>query len=134
MDWGWYASGDGEMYEIGPEPTRDAIILRANDYFSGEPYHILEARKDLVQVADYFDADEFLTELEEGKLADQCTEDRLFANINERHRVELTLKVREAIAEWQRRHDIKILPWLFSESRNAEIIDNSLDEQEELPL
>lgn len=134
MDWGWYASGDGEMYDVGPEPTRDAIILRANEYYDGDPYFIIEARKDLIQVADFFDANDFLTDLEEGRLSDQCPEEPLFANVNERHRGELTRMVRDTIAQWQRMHDIKVLPWLFTETRNAEEVDSSVDEQGELPL
>lgn len=134
IDWAWYASGDGEMYDLGPESSREAIIAAGNDFFDGDPFHIIEARKDYIQVADYFDADTFLTELEEGRLSDQCPEERLFSNVNEQHRTELTLKVKETIAEWQRLHDIKIVPWVFTETRNAEDIDPEDANQGELPL
>lgn len=48
-EWGWWASRDEEIYNVGPCATREQVIAQARDYFDGEGFHIAEAIQASVQ-------------------------------------------------------------------------------------
>ena len=145
--WGWYASGDSENYTVGPEATRECIIEAAirdevglgdqnEDGSWGISFHILEARKKPVQMADFFSVGRWLEDLENGPFYDMsgealALEDKsIVSHIKSEQWDNLQQAVRAVISKWQSENDIQITPWVFTESRNGEDISRTLPANE----
>ena len=128
-NWGWYAGADEESYHCGPEATRHAIIQAATDDEIGlhdlnEPqvFHIIEAWQSTVDLADHFDADAWVDEINDN-LSDFGGEDgEPIVDISSVATASLERVVREAIAKWQAESGLRFRVWTFSGTRNAEMI------------
>ncbi|WP_300379574.1 hypothetical protein [Henriciella sp.] len=148
LEWGWYASADEENYTVGPEASREDVIEAAigdevglgdqnEDGSWNISFHILEARKEPVQMADYFHVGRWVEDLENGPFYDMSGEacgwndDSIVSHIKSEQWTELQQVVRAAIAKWQSERDIQIRPWVFTESRNGEDISMVLPADED---
>jgi hypothetical protein len=137
--WEWWASSDEEMYTIGPCVSREEVISEAIeselgfDYDAEVPackFHIVEAMKWDIQLADYFEVGEWFERLEEGDFSDLGEPegyDGLLSHIKDDVATDLEAAVRAAVAEWQKRHAIKITPWKFGKTRNGEWIKHTFE-------
>lgn len=126
--WGWYASADDQNYHCGPEPTRDAIIQAATgDEIGllddgGLAFHIVEAWQAHVDLADHFDAAEFIEAVNES-ISDYGGEDgEPVVDLSSVANASLETAVRAAIAKWQADNNMRFRNWIFSGTRNGETI------------
>lgn len=127
--WGWYASADEQNYHCGPEPTRDAIIQAATgDEIGllddgGLAFHIVEAWQAHVDLADHFDAAEFIEAVNES-ISDYGGEDgEPVVDLSSVANASLETAVRAAIAKWQSDNNLRFREWVFSETRKGELIE-----------
>lgn len=135
-NWGWYASGDEENYTVGPEGSREAIIQAAlidevglawdrnEDGTWDYNFHIMEAYKLPIDLAEYFDADSWIEDLDNGPLFDVLDPDGegLGAYISSEDTASLQAVVREALTKWQKQTGFHHEPWTFTGTRNGEWI------------
>lgn len=140
--WGWYASLDGENYTEGPELTRDAIIdLARGEGFGNEEenddgswtitFTIIEARKEDIEIADYFDVDLWIEGLENGSFYDLSNGDvSIVDHVTPKQRDLLGIYVKDAMRRWQNSEQIRIEPWRFDAARNEETITYILPKKE----
>jgi hypothetical protein len=132
-EWGWYASADEEAYGCGPEATREAIIAAAtaddigfyHDESTGivsQSFHIIEARKNDVLLAEEFSASTWLQGVNE-QLEEFTNEDGAdIVSLTPSQTASLQATVREALHKWQAEHGLRFQPWVFAETRGEEQI------------
>ena len=133
--WGWYA-GDGEHYTVGPEDTREGVIDAAKDEELGFRdadedgqdrlcFEIIEARQDLIQIADHIRIERMVERWEENDWEEMTDPDNprsLVEKVTKDQWAELQDALRAAAREWQARHAIAIRPYTFTQSRNHESV------------
>ncbi|OJX99076.1 MAG: hypothetical protein BGP07_03150 [Rhizobiales bacterium 63-22] len=122
-NWKWYAGPDDEVFTIGPCDTREEAIEEAQGY-GYEGFHLVEAVKDDIRLADYIGADNILEEAEERAydLCDPESSESLF-DVTGDQCADLTARLRKACDEWQEAHGLRFVPWAFTRTRNAEYIE-----------
>lgn len=127
--WGWYASADEENYHCGPEPTRDAIIQAATDdeiglYDLSDPqvFHIIEAWQATVDLADHFDAADWVESLNDNLSDFGGSDGEPIVDLTAVAMSSLDRTVKEAIAKWQSDNNLRFRNWVFSGTRNGEMI------------
>ena len=127
--WGWYASADEENYHCGPEPTRDAIIQAATDdeiglYDLSDPqvFHIIEAWQATVDLADHFDAADWVESVNDNLSAFGGSDGEPIVDMTDVAMSSLERTVKEAIAKWQSDNNLRFRNWVFSGTRNGEMI------------
>jgi hypothetical protein len=134
--WGWWAGGDEETYTVGPHETRDEIIAEAchdggfemeNDEGDGFEhwFHICEARQDPIRMSKHLPDIDWLLEtiMDNWFDSDECGEgddsrDHFVTTLEQR--VDLEREIRKVFDDWQVRHNLRWIPWQFSDSRNQE--------------
>lgn len=127
----WYASSDAERYTIGPCDTRDQAIAEATGeelgWLEGDDganmvFHIVEASKPDLNLADYFDAADWFEMLENGPVYDlgDPDGDGILSIISKAAGDDLETRVREVIRQWQADHKLDFNVWAFGETRNGE--------------
>lgn len=128
--WKWYWSHDGEDYIGGPFETRDDAIYDGKSY--GDPFFIIEAIKEDLDLSLEFDADEWLEDIDDQLYNDRRggdpDGDGLFAGITTDQVLFLEARVRQAIHNWQTDNDLKFDTWHFSDQRNGEFIERKENE------
>lgn len=146
--WQWWATYDGEHYGIGPADSREEIVGLVLDDQCGEYQtesgewriraHICEARQNNVDLARYFDVDDFLDRAAESMDEDDCGGnedggDNPVEEIGAVEKADLDRSICAAIRDWQRRHSLPLRSYWFGDTRNEEDIDlpHPAPEQEE---
>lgn len=139
--WQWFAGDCGEWFAVGPEDTREAIIQAATNDSLGEyeddgvwklQFHIVEARKEPLRIADWIDADDIFDRAEDN-LADS---DRVGSESDEgpwfecskEQKADLRNRIKQACDEWQVAHGLVFNCATFSQTRNEEsvVVDVSI--------
>ncbi len=132
-EWGWYAGRHEEEMTAGPEATREAIIQVGRGDFCGESFHIIEARKRPIEVADHANIADLVDRMSETIDDDHADPDGDGAIFDptpaELHSLEGMLKAE--IRRWQELHGILVTPWAFTEMRHEEFIPGELDDDED---
>lgn len=123
-NWKWYAGSNDEYFCVGPCETRDAAIDEGRQNFGDDTgFHIIEAEKSNVTLADYMGADTVLEEAEE-RVCDLGDEDGTpIFDVTEDQEKDLISHLRSACDAWQIKHKLIFVPWRFTSSRNAEFIE-----------
>lgn len=131
QNWGWWIGDNDDHYSSGPHATRDHAILAAKFErmgFEAEDqtvaFCIVEAQSNPIEFAPLFDAREWLEWVDENKLSDlwgESGESRL-DQLGETDIDNLQDKVVAAIQSWQVGLKVQILPYIFSNTRNAEFL------------
>lgn len=127
----WYASSDAERYIIGPCDTRDHAISEATAMELGwredidgtkMVFHVMEANKPDLNLADHFDAAEWFEMLENGPVYDlgDPDGDGILSIISKAAGDDLEARVREVIRQWQTDHKLDFHVWAFGATRNGE--------------
>lgn len=116
-DWGWWYSYDGENF-AGPFSSRDAAVAEASHgVMIPDPFHVMEARKEVVTLAQVITPaaiQEWLGELlagyrdENGENLPSYDEDGPLV---------------QAILAAVEQNDEPFTPWAFAETRNRELIE-----------
>lgn len=109
-DTSWYSSNDEEIWSSGPYATREEAEACAED----EDHRLItRATKAAIRIALYFDqgtffeaADEALYDANSGELVLDFAPD-----VN----LDLQVRVRAAIDEWQVAHQLAPVPWRFDD-------------------
>ena len=115
--WGWYAGEDPELFTLGPEDTREAIIKVATDDRLGEhecepsewklSFTIAHCKKRYIDIAGFFEISDFLERVDD-RLVDSISpehdESSPLEAIKDEDAQELHILVRNTIREWQKRH------------------------------
>jgi hypothetical protein len=128
-NWGWYASADQENYSCGPETSRDAIIQAATDDEIGlcdllkpQVFHIVEAWQGDVMLADHFDADAWIEELNDNLSDVGHPDGEPMIDLTAVALSSLDRAVREAVGKWQSDNNLRFRQWVFGGTRNEETI------------
>jgi hypothetical protein len=133
--WGWWASRDEEYYTIGPAETRGEIIAEAchDQGFEEEAedggwqhrFYICEARQNPIRMSRYLPDIDWLLETitDDWFNSDECGEgddsrDHFVTTLEQR--VDLEKEIRKVFDDWQMRHNLRWVPWQFSDSRSQE--------------
>ena len=121
-EWKWYAGSSDEFFQHECD-TREEAVYYAQNECREEGGYIVEARKEPLSLAEYFDADNFLDHAEDAAY-DYASEngDHLF-EVSVYQRSDLEQAVRAAITEWQRRNKLVFMPWRFTNQRHDEFIE-----------
>lgn len=131
--WGWYAGANEEWCTIGPCSSRDEVIAEATDEVLGEfqdgdtwklGFHICEANKPPLRLADWIGADDLLGQAEVAI----CDSDRVSCEYDEgpwfhasaEQEADLERRVKAACDAWQAAHGLVFTCTSFSSSRNHE--------------
>ena len=140
--WGWWAGSSPEHFHIGPHPTRqeaiDAAVVERIGEFKDEfgnwkiGLHILEAYKDSIDLSLHFEANDWLSLVDEHQLVDDANEngDPLI-DVTIEDEEDLQVRVRAAIRDWQAARNIVVEPYTFTKTRNPEyvVVDNPAPEK-----
>ena len=127
----WYASSDAERYTIGPCDTRDQAIAEAtamemgwqeDDDGAKMVFHVMEATKPDLILADHFDAADWFEQLENGSCFDlgDPDGDGILSIISKEAGDDLEARVRAVIRQWQADHKLDFNVWAFSQTRSGE--------------
>lgn len=135
-DWHWYASTDEEVYTVGPELSRDAIIQAATgdelgldiDMETGEwtqHFHIVEARQSEIRLAPSFDAAAFV-DMVNDEISDYGNEDGdAQVELTPAQAADFERAIRAAMDQWQGATGLRFHTWMFTSTRNGEAISLS---------
>jgi hypothetical protein len=116
--WSWY-SGDGETYPSEYDSRIDALAA-AIDY---DDSHIAFASKKPIRFSDYFDANDFITSIEDDEVADVVDEDGdSTIDLSPEVIADLEAGIREAIDAWQVRHQLAPEPVHFDECEEERVV------------
>lgn len=118
----WYSRDGGEMYDGGPCVDReDAIAEGLANTDPGDTFTTAFCQIHHLKLAQFFDADRFLEDVEENQCDDYTNEDGdpVF-EITKEQEADLQVMVRAAIDAWQEKHGLDFSSWYFL---------NCLDEQ-----
>lgn len=131
--WAWWAGADEEAMTVGPCATREDAVDEATSDQLGEfkseagdwllCFHVVEARKDGLRLADWIDADTLLERAcENVSDSDRAGEndDGEYFNVSEAQEKDLIERVKRACDEWQAAHSLVFTTWAFSATRNQE--------------
>lgn len=130
-DWKWYASSDEEIYTVGPCDSRQEVVDAATSDELGYDhesqtmvFHIMEAKKDPLDLARYVSTDRLLEEINERIYEDDYGSeiDDYLASLTKEQEADFDRCIREAIREWQQRNGIVVKTWTFFHTRNREAI------------
>ncbi len=133
-EWGWYVGHSEEIYIMGVYASREEAIQEAvNDRgFQDEDedrnpihsFYVIEATKPIIRLAEYFDASEWISDLEENQLAELASEDGdPIIDLTGEEEKTLQEAVRAALNKWQDEVKPKFKPWRFANTRNEEHIE-----------
>lgn len=136
--WTWWASSDGELYQIGPCASRaEAIAEAVSDevgYLDDGAFRIevCEARIDPMRLADFIGADGLLERAdEEAWDSDRvCSEfdDGPIFDVTPDQEKDLIERIKRACDEWQEAHGLTFKVSTFSAMRNGEVVTLTPDE------
>lgn len=129
--WKWYAGNNDESYACGPFDTREEAIEDARDQFGEDTgIHVIEAIKGEVRLCDYIGANSILEEAEERAydLRNEDCDDNIF-DVSLEMEKDLAVMLRTACDAWQIKHDLRFIPWCFTDSRNSGFIEADEAEQ-----
>lgn len=135
--WQWWASRDAEIYTVGPEDSREAIIQAArgdelgfNDDEGAEmlTFYIVEARQDPLQLSTWVPDDmaERLLELADESYQNTETlcevDEPPFFPCSDAQRADLQKRIEQACADWQAAHGLVFRTKTFTATRNEELL------------
>ena len=115
--WSWWAGRDDENFHTEYASRDEAIAA-----LEGESGYIVEARKDALSLADYFDAGEFLERADEGASDYSNPDGDPIFELTVGQADGLEAVVRAAICRWQAEKGVAFRPWRFTAQRNDEYI------------
>jgi hypothetical protein len=122
-DWKWYVGYSDEEYSSGPYQTRaEAVYIAKEEYEGG---YIVEGYKEPIDLAKHFEADWFLENFEDNNYELAGPDDPLI-QITKDQQTDLEAMVRQAIRDWQQKHNLVFMPWTFTETRNEDYIDGEM--------
>jgi len=128
LEWGWYASLDGEEFNVGPEPTREAIINQAREDLDldNDGFTIIEAKPDRpahikkwARVADILEAAE---ENIQDSLSPFMFDNRDIFAVTAEQKADLIARLERACDEWESAHGLVFRSPIFLQTRNSEFI------------
>lgn len=132
--WGWWAGPNEEICTIGPYDSRDEVVAAAKSERLGEfqddedvwklGFHICEAEKAPLRLADWIEADRLLERAEEA-LSDSdrvgCDgDDGPWFEATKEQEADLEKRIAAACDEWQAAHGLVFTCMTFSNSRHHE--------------
>lgn len=140
--WNWWAAFDGgEHFTIGPDSSREEVIIQAIADGVGEysdddvnwrtSFTIAECRDNHVDLARFFEVDDWLETVWERMDDNNCggNEDggqHPLEELSSQDTLDLEACVRSAIRHWQERKGLKLHSYWFAGMRNHEEIDLAL--------
>lgn len=121
-EWYWWVGRDEEVYTDQCDSREEALEVVNSDY---DTAYICEAIKRQLKLADIFDAGRFLEDSNENVYDDYIGEngDTLFEATNEQQK-DLQEMVCAAMDAWQKKHSLRFVPFMFSETRNEEYVES----------
>ena len=133
--WGWWASDGADIYTVGPEPTREAVIQAAVDDELGYDdesengprcvFQICEARQDPIRLSDWIEVESILEQADDGlannNLVSEYDEPPYF-DVTQDQEADLIRRLKTACDEWQDVHGLVFVMHQFSSSRNEETV------------
>lgn len=144
-NWQWYISADEERYQ-GPYDSREEAIdvakadevglVDAEDSDTGKAllsFHIMEAHKQPIQIADHIDIDDMVTAWIDGPfedLADPDEVDSIVAHVTEWQWADLQERLRAVTRAWQEEHKIVVQGFAFTGTRNSEDVTVELEAED----
>lgn len=119
-EWSWWVGSSEEAYHTECGSREEAIRIAREDYGGA---HICEARKDRLDLGEFFDANDFLERADDAADDDHGGEgaDPLF-DVAPDKEAALQQAVRATIRKWQADHGLTFVPWRFTEVRNEEFV------------
>lgn len=135
MSWKWYASADEESYTVGPCDSREQVIAQAisdeigiSRDFKSSRFHIMEARQDPIDFAEFVNEESLFEEMveraEEDHLHPDGDGDAIRGGFTDSHVQALGNAVRAAVRQWQIDQKINVTPTNFNDTRNGEWVDH----------
>lgn len=141
-EWKWWASFDGgECFTVGPDATREEVIVQAIADGSGDytednvkwrtTFIIAQCRYNNVDLATFFDVVPWLEWVGEAMDDNMCGSDAYGENhpleeLSDQDRRDLQACVRSAIRHWQERKGLKLRSYWFAGMVDEEVIDLAL--------
>lgn len=131
--WFWFASSDGEAFQIGPCATRDeALKSAAIDEIGVETpegyivFHITQATNPPLKIADWLRLETLIEGAgenlaESDRVASDFDDGDAFAVTSEQDK-DLQERIRKACDEWQEAHGLTFRVHTFAAMRNNETI------------
>lgn len=124
-NWMWWAGRDDERYTVGPCETKEQAIEGGREDFDGDSFCIIEAiQNDDIRLADTLDGD-YLLEIAEEKAYDEYADpegDSLIFDLSTDQVKSFGAAIKEAIEAWQNAEGLTFKSFLFSKTRNFEVI------------
>lgn len=119
----WYSSNE-ENYHGGPCETRDQAVSEAvhsGDFEPGDVFTTAFCKIHHLQLAQFFDAERFLDDVEDNLVDDYQSEDGdpVF-EVTPEQEADLQAMVREAITAWQAKHGLDFTSWYFLSTTQEE--------------
>lgn len=127
----WYASGDEEMYNIGPCDTREQVIAAAladevgiSPDLKRQCFSIIQAAQEPLKLSHIIDVDDIVDRSLDGMLGEACGHDHdptdLIDHIKKEQWDALQIRLRSVTDEWQAEQKIVVVPNMFTDSTNPE--------------
>lgn len=117
----WYGHDEERFY--GPCSTRESAIEEGRSNYDDDPFCIMEASREAIRLSDYFDAQDWVTHVDENQLADMGDPegDSLLCDLDING---LQEAVRAAIDQWQKDRGLVINPCAFTNHGPVEWIND----------
>lgn len=125
--WKWYVGSCEEEFHTTCD-TREEAVEIAQEYGGA---WIIEATKDPdLKLSAYFDTDRFLENAEDSAddLKGPDCEALFYVTFDQGNDLEAV--VRAAIDDWQAKHSLKFVPWVFVQTRNLQWIGDPQEASE----
>lgn len=129
LNWKWYVGHSNEEYSSGPFDTREEAIYIAKEEYGGG--YIVEAYKTPFNLANQFEVDRFLEDVEDNNYELANPDGGALIDITKDQEKDLQAMVRQAITDWQQKHNLVFMPWMFTDSRNEEFISGEVADTEQ---
>lgn len=118
-EWSWWVGPNQEIYHTECGSREEALRIARSEY---EGAYICEARKDKLELADYFDANDFLERADESAYEESNEDGDPVFEVAPAQQAFLQEAVRAAIRKWQADHGLTFIPWRFTAVRNEEFV------------
>lgn len=119
----WWAGSSEEHYTEGPFNTRAEAIEAGEEVFYGDDgFYIIEASLQDLKLSWYFEARDFIQEVEENRCDDLRYDDETVFETTNQQECDLEEMVRATIDAWQIKHGLHFGGKAFINERNKEFV------------